>query len=875
MGTVANSNNRLTDCDATTGFASDGGGGAGPQNEPDFGYQLTSGSNYGVSRKVGTTKGGHIYTHGSTVDMTAEANQVWMAKAVWSNSINAAAYPACGLKIGNSSTVYYEYAVIDDGGQGDLDADPKQLARIIPIDPNVGAWPDIISGTAPTISTIDAFGIQGDFGGSAKAENQVMDAIDLVRGVGVLWLTGSSSTFNDFVSHDEGTVANRFGHWSTVRPGIFETFGKSWIGRTETPTATSTQFDDSAKTIVFGAGFFDAGWTGLGVDLGHASTTVDMTDIVFKGQGQSGRKVYFDTITEVDPTPDEVTLSPATGFITAVPVTYNNDGGSDTIGLTSGNTYWLERVTATTFNVHSSRDNARNAATPIALSDGSTGEAHYFQRTPDIRPDLEITGTSGSFDALRCTFDAWRNLTLTSAATFTSCIFRGCELIDITTNNGGSLQVCQFTGQTTEPGVALVQANTLVNIDNCTFVLSGDETGHAVEIDATGTFGFSGNTLTGYWTSPDNGKGAEFDTTSGVGVDATGEDITTTGSHGFSTGDEVWYNDNGGTDTIGLTDGDRYYVNVISTTNFSLHRSKENANSDSNRVPLNATGTGETHTFYSGNAAIVNTSGGAVTIDVTDGSAPSVRNVGAATTTVNVSVNLELNGLTEGSRGVMADPTDESIEFLAGYADSTGKVSGTYSGATPQAVVVKARNGGIVNAAIQNDTGTGFTDYTDAARDTQPTPGQGTTNDVDLLPATVSVGDEFYIGGIAKFGETTIDVTTAGTTYVGTWEYWNGGWVSLSPTDGTSSFQTAGHGVVSFTPPNDWSTTTVNSQGPFYYIKFRVTTGGGTQPKAENVTLGSTLKYEPFRSEGASIAAGAGLTSTAVWTVDPINSTVW
>lgn len=695
MGTVTNSNNRLTDADTTTGWASDGGGGAGPQLEPDFGYQLTSGSNYAVSRKVGTTKGGHAYTHGSTTDMTAEANQVVMLKGVWSNSINAAAYPSCGFRVGNDSSNQYEYAVIDDGGQGDLDPDPKRLARIVPVDPNVGAWPDIITGTV-TVSAIDFFGIQGDFGGTAKAENVAMDAIDLVRGVGVLWITGSASTFADFVAHDEGTLTNRFGHISTVREGVLDVFGTLWIGRTETPTATATTFTDSNLTVLFGAGYFDAGWTGLGVDLGSASTDVDFTDITFQGQGQNGAKVYFDSITEVDPTPDEVTLSPAPGYITGTPVVYNNDGGSDTIGLTSGNTYWLERVTATTFNVHSSRNNARTAATPIALSDGSTGEAHWFQRTPDIRPDLTIVGTAGAFDALRCSFNRFRNITLTSAATFTNCGFAGCQLIDITTNNGGVLAACRFNGQTTEPGEALVQTNTTANITDCDFTLSGNETGHAIEVDATGTMAVDGCTFTGYWVSPDPDNGAEFSTTSGVGVDDTNNDITTTLAHGFSTGDEVWYNDNGGTNTIGLTDGARYYVNVISTTNFSLHRSKENANSDTNRVNLNNTGTGETHTFYSGNAAIVNTSGGAVTLNVTNGSPMSVRNVGVASTTVSASVSVTITVQDQATNPIQNVQTSvylisDGTEVLNTDTNASGVASGSFAGTTPASIKWRTR----------------------------------------------------------------------------------------------------------------------------------------------------------------------------------------
>jgi hypothetical protein len=873
MGTVTNSNNRLTDSDTTTGFASDGGGGAGPQNEPDFGYQLTSGSNWCSSRKVGTTKGGLAYTHGSTVDMTAEANQVVMLKGTWTNSINAAAYPSCMHRVGNSSTNNHEYAIIDDGGQGDLDPDPKRLTRVTPVDPNVLAWPDIVNGTV-TLTTIDFFGIQGDFGGSAKAENVGIDAIDLVRGVGVLWITGSASDFDDFVTHDEGTVANRFGHWSTVRPGVLETFGKSWIGRTETPTATSTQFADSAKTILYGAGFFDAGWTGIGVDLGNASTTVDLADIVFKGQGQNGYKAYFDTITEVDPTPDEVTLGRNPVFITGTPVVYNNDGGTDSIGLTSGTTYWLEYVTDTTYNVHSSRNNARTAATPIALSDGSTGESHWFQRTPDIRPDLEITGTSGTFDATRCTFDSWREFTLTTASTFTSCIFRGCQLVDLTTNNGGVLDACSFTAQTTEPGEALLQTNTLDNLDGCSFTLDtaipARERGHAIEIDTTST----GETLTdvtftGYWSSPDNGKGAEFLTTTHV---STLSDIITVGiGHGFASGDEVWYNKSGGTQNIGLTDGSRYYVDVVSTSTIALFRSRQTAliGIPGARINLTAGGS-ETHTFYSGNAAIVNTSGGNVVIDVTGGNAPSVRNVGAATTTVNISVPLEINGASEGARLTMVGSggAEDGVILLEGYADSTGKVTGSFSGTTPQSVIVRARHAGMVAAVIQDDGGV-FTDYTSAARDQAD--GTGSADDVLLLPATISVGDATYIAGLNEFGNIDVEVSTAGDTYVGVWEYWNGAWTTLTLTaDPTNDFQTSGWGRIKFDKPSDWATTTINTQGPFYYVRFRVTTGGGTQPKAEEMNLGDTVKYTSPPGAGT-IAAGTGLTNTVVWLVDSIN----
>lgn len=268
-----------------------------------------------------------------------------------------------------------------------------------------------------------------------------------------------------------------------------------------------------------------------------------------------------------------------------------------------------------------------------------------------------------------------------------------------------------------------------------------------------------------------------------------------------------------------------------------------------------------------GNETIFNNSNKAITINVTDGSTPTIRDGTGASTTVDVSVPLEINGLTEGSRGSMIGDggAEDGVELLAGYADSAGEIAGSFGGTTPQNVFVRARNGGIVAAVIQDDA-TVFTDFTTEARE------DAGTDDVLFLPAVPAdtPDDACYIGGLAKFGDATILVTTAGTTYVGTWEYWNGAWVALSPTDGTSGFQTTGTNKVTFPAPSDWIVTTINGQGPFFYIRFRVTTGGGTGPQGERVTLNNTVKYLSFSGTGT-IAASTGLTSTAVWQEDTNN----
>lgn len=266
---------------------------------------------------------------------------------------------------------------------------------------------------------------------------------------------------------------------------------------------------------------------------------------------------------------------------------------------------------------------------------------------------------------------------------------------------------------------------------------------------------------------------------------------------------------------------------------------------------------------YTGNETIFNNTGDDLTINITDGATPSIRNGTGASTTVNVSVSLEINGLTEGSYGVMigVGGAEAGVELLSGYANASGIISGSFGGTTPQTVTVRARNSGIINAAIQEEDGVGFTDFTNDARDATG------VDDVDLLPATISVDDAFYFGGLATFAQIEMDVTTIGDTYVLTWEYWNGAWTALTVTDATNSFTTLGWNFIDFTAPSDWATTTINSQGPFYYVRARVTTGGGTQPQAEEISLNKTTKYLPF-VVGGTIASGTGLTTTAVWTVD-------
>jgi len=83
--------------------------------------------------------------------------------------------------------------------------------------------------------------------------------------------------------------------------------------------------------------------------------------------------------------------------------------------------------------------------------------------------------------------------------------------------------------------------------------------------------------------------------TSAGGINAGTEVVTTLAAHGLTTADPVTYNA-GGAEDVGLTDGAKYFVNVIAASTFSLHVSASDASGDLNRVDLSVSGA-ETHSF--------------------------------------------------------------------------------------------------------------------------------------------------------------------------------------------------------------------------------------------------------------------------------------
>lgn len=82
-----------------------------------------------------------------------------------------------------------------------------------------------------------------------------------------------------------------------------------------------------------------------------------------------------------------------------------------------------------------------------------------------------------------------------------------------------------------------------------------------------------------------------------TGINATTETITTNANHHFQDGDAITYSDDGGSDTIGLTDGTVYFAGNAATNSVQIYDTAVNAiaGTSTGRQDLNGTGTGETH----------------------------------------------------------------------------------------------------------------------------------------------------------------------------------------------------------------------------------------------------------------------------------------
>jgi hypothetical protein len=200
------------------------------------------------------------------------------------------------------------------------------------------------------------------------------------------------------------------------------------------------------------------------------------------------------------------------------------------------------------------------------------------------------------------------------------------------------------------------------------------------------------------------------------------------------------------------------------------------------------------------------------------------------------------------------DPAQGGAEGIVHQVEYTGVASDTVDLIGGELAALF--NGQAAAAAIADDGGV-FTDETDEADEV-------TDDDVTLFPAVPVAGtDRYYIGFGTKFSDLKVNVTTAGVgAYTIVWEYWDGdSWETLTVAGAGADFKTGGVQPVTFTAPSDWATTTINSQGPYYFIRAEIQSGGSsTVPLAGRIHIGSktNASYSTPTLDAAAIADGLG-----------------
>jgi hypothetical protein len=280
-----------------------------------------------------------------------------------------------------------------------------------------------------------------------------------------------------------------------------------------------------------------------------------------------------------------------------------------------------------------------------------------------------------------------------SGATFTGGIIKAMPATNdsITTTSSTVISNSSITTTTVTAGNrwASVATADLDMFSGNTFTGSSTS-GHAIRLSSTGTVSLSGNTFTSY------GPAARsFNTT--TGVDAGTDIVTVDAAHGYTDGDPIYYQDQGGAQNMGLTDGTLYYVNAQTATSLSFHTTSADAIADTNKVALTSAG-GQTHYIYSAAAAIYNNSGGAATINITNGgTTPSVRNSDGSSTTVNNTVSVtitvkdESNDPVENAR-VAVYKSDDMTEIMNELTDVNGIAEITdYNYITDTSVIIRVR----------------------------------------------------------------------------------------------------------------------------------------------------------------------------------------
>lgn len=455
-----------------------------PTQETDFVIQNT----YAISNKISSGTGGVDFDATTAVDYSTTPKIV-IARVMTSVPavINTGVAEGLSYQVGSSGSDYYNYYLF--GSRKDYPLDQSWLSLVI--DPNIAGYRDATTGT-PALGTVDYYGLYINTSASVKAENIIHDTLNYTDvGTGLTW-TGTGGSYQDFIDYDEGTQNNRQGVVTTKGKAIF-CYATLTIG-----SATATTFTDTNKQVFYPDGLYDAGTVGHSVDLGNASSAITLNNMVYVGEGRGAIIADFHTNTDVDGTNEELDIV-AHGFETGDYVDYSKQGGTDVMGLTDGNDYWVEAVTVDSISLHTTRANAFTGTTPVNLTASGGSETHRLTKLTDTRPDFIVSNTTGTADLDGNNYLNHRNITFTSAASQTGGRIE-CKLL---TQNSADIDNLTIV-TSSDPSVAALQDptfGTTTDLHDVDFVQTSDDGvyGHAIELSTVGgTYTLTNITFTDY-----------------------------------------------------------------------------------------------------------------------------------------------------------------------------------------------------------------------------------------------------------------------------------------------------------------------------------------------------------------------------------------
>lgn len=482
--------------------------GKSPTQEVDFVYQFGA-SNASISNKVGTTEAG-VELEGTTAyDMaaggTGGAERVVLFKTIATNYGVLNNRGATGMVhyIGSGTTTdrynYYthggDFYPIAGGWVFDL------------INPNIAAYRDATDGT-PVLTAVDYWAVSCTFSATSKSDNVAMDAIDIFTvGEGLTLIGGDGADpdadFADFVTFDEGTVANRYGIVRTVE-GILYVLGFLSIGN----GTNETDFTDATGgTMVFPDSLFGPGTVGVRYDLSVANSVMSTSNWSFVGRG---------SITDADSRPDYTVTGTATGSSCTIDgCAYRTFRNWTMNSATTVNDSIFDGgllITQASATIDGCTFSGGTNATNTALMDSddpesitnclfeSGGAGHAIELSPtgnqtytfDNLQFTGYTGTAGSaalwWNPTGGTENLVIDVTNTPANAITTSLIRNSSTGTVTVNNSVTLTL---TGIQTDSEVRLINLDDTTNFDK---ELAGNEQIHGVVLAAEVVDGGSGYT---------------------------------------------------------------------------------------------------------------------------------------------------------------------------------------------------------------------------------------------------------------------------------------------------------------------------------------------------------------------------------------------